>query len=85
FPLRMATGYRLADGSVADRVPAFDLDRVEPIYEELPGFDDDLAAVRDFDALPQNARAYVAAIERHTGVRVGRISVGPGRDQVIQR
>ena len=57
----------------------------QPPPEELPGFDEDICEVRDFDALPQTARDYVAAIERHTGLRVGTISVGPGRDQVIRR
>jgi len=85
FPLRMATAYRLPDGSTTTDLPAFDLDAVEPVLEDLPGFDEDICDVRDYDALPQQARDYVAAIERHTGLRVGTISVGPGRDQVIRR
>lgn len=85
FPLRLATSYKLADGRVTTDLPAFDLATVEPQFEELPGFDEDICEVRDFDALPQTARDYVAAIERHTGLRVGTISVGPGRDQVIRR
>ena len=85
FPLRLATSYKLPDGSSTTDLPAFDLGSVEPQIEELPGFEDDISDVRDFDGLPQNARDYVAAIERHTGLRVGTISVGPGRDQVIRR
>ena len=85
FPLRLATSYKLPDGSVTTDLPAFGLGSVEPQIEELPGFDDDISDVRDFDGLPQNARDYVAAIERHTGLRVGTVSVGPGRDQVIRR
>ena len=41
--------------------------------------------MREFAALPATARDYVAAIESHTGLPVGTISVGPGRDQVIRR
>lgn len=85
FPLRIATSYKLADGSTTTDLPAFDLERVEPQLEELPGFDEDICDVRTFEALPQSARDYVAAIERHTGLRVGTISVGPGRDQIIRR
>lgn len=85
FPLRMATSYKLPDGSVTTDLPAFDLEGVEPQFTELPGFDEDICDVRDYDALPQTARNYVAAIEQHTGLRVGTISVGPGRDQVIRR
>ncbi|MCK5940417.1 MAG: adenylosuccinate synthetase, partial [Planctomycetes bacterium] len=85
FPLRLATSYTLPDGSETTDLPAYDLDRVTPNYLELPGFEDDICDVRQFDALPQTARDYVAAIEQHTGLRVGTISVGPGRDQIIQR
>ena len=55
------------------------------MIEELPGFEEDITDVREFAALPATARDYVAAIERHTGLPVGTISVGPGRDQVIRR
>lgn len=85
FPLKLATSYRLPDGSATTDLPAFDLGCVEPQLEELPGFDQDISQVRDYDALPQNARDFVAAIEHHTGLRVGTISVGPGRDQLIRR
>lgn len=85
FPLRMATSYKLSDGSTTTDLPAFDLDGVVPQFEELPGFEEDICHIRSFDALPQSARDYVAAIEHHTGLRVGTISVGPGRDQIIRR
>ena len=84
-PLRIAVAYRLADGTRTTELPAFDLDTVTPEYEDLPGFDEDLSSVRRFDDLPPNARAYVAAIERHTGLAIRTISVGPGRDQVVLR
>jgi adenylosuccinate synthase len=41
--------------------------------------------VRTFDALPANARAYVQAIEQHSGLSVRTVSVGPERQQVILR
>jgi adenylosuccinate synthase len=85
FPLRLATSYRLPDGSSTHNLPAFDLESVEPEILEMPGFDENICDVRDYDKLPANAKAYVAAIEEHTGLRVGTISVGPGRDQVIKR
>jgi len=85
FPLNLATEYRLADGTMSTDMPAFDLEKVEPQFLTLPGFDEDISAVRDFAELPQNAKGYVEAIEEHTGMRVSTISVGPGRDQVIQR
>ena len=85
FPLKMAVEYKLADGTMSKDLPAFDLDKVEPQFLEMPGFEENICDVRDFDALPQNAKNYVAAIEEQTGLRVGTISVGPGRDQLIKR
>ncbi len=85
FPLRIATSYALPGGERVTAMPAFDLERVEPDYVELPGFDEDITGVRAWDDLPSNARAYVEAIEQHTGLPVGTISVGPGREQVIVR
>jgi len=84
-PLPMVVGYRMPGGDVIDHFPAYDLDRVEPVIEELPGFAEDVTGVREFDALPKAAQAYIEAIEAKVGVGVRIISVGPGRDQVILR
>lgn len=85
FPLRIAVAYRLPDGRTTTELPAFDLEQCTPQYVELPGFDQDLREVRRFEALPTAAQQYVQAIERHTGLPVRTVSVGPGRDQVILR
>lgn len=85
FPLKLAVDYQLPDGTLTKDLPAFDLDKVKPQFLAMPGFTENICDVRDFDALPQNAKNYVAAIEEHTGLRVGTISVGPGRDQLIKR
>ena len=85
FPLRLCTGYLLPDGTRTADLPAFDLDVARPELVDLPGFSEDLRAVRSFDALPANAQAYVQAIEQHTGVPIRTISVGPERHQVILR
>ncbi len=84
-PLRLAVAYRLADGTRTTELPAFGLEDAVPEFEELPGFDQDLQQVRRFEDLPRTAQAYVQTIERHTGLPVCTISVGPGRDQVILR
>ncbi len=85
FPLKLAVDYKLTDGSLTKELPAFDLEKVEPQFLELPGFEENICDIRDYDALPDNAKNYVMAIEKHTGLRVGTISVGPGRDQLIKR
>ena len=50
-----------------------------------PGWSEDVTACRDFAALPDAAKSYVARVEALTGVPVELISVGPGRDQTISR
>jgi adenylosuccinate synthase len=56
-----------------------------PIFEELPGWWEDISGCRAFEDLPANARAYVARLEELCGARVSAIGVGPGRDATIVR
>jgi len=60
-------------------------ERLEPVYEELPGWRADTTTCRAWDDLPGAARAYVERLEALAGVGVGLISVGPERDQMIVR
>jgi adenylosuccinate synthase len=55
----------------------------QPVYEELPGWQADIQAMRRREALPQTAQTYVARIEALVGVPVSFIGVGPGREQAI--
>ena len=60
-------------------------ERLEPVYEELPGWKTDTTGCRAFDELPAEARAYVERLEELAGVPIGLVSVGPERDQMIVR
>lgn len=84
--LQICTAYEL-DGRRLDYPPqsAADLARVKPVYESLPGFEDDISDCRRLEDLPAEARAYVKRMEDLTGVPAAYISVGPGRDQTIVR
>ena len=64
---------------------ANELDGIIVEYEHLPGWDQDISEIRNFDDLPQNARNYVQRIEELTGIFVKYIGVGPGRDALIER
>ena len=55
-----------------------------PAYGELPGWTEDIRAARVWDDLPAACQAYVRRIEEFTGVKVGWISVGPERDQMVR-
>jgi adenylosuccinate synthase len=75
------------DGVRHDEVPVSqsDFHHATPIYEELPGWSEDITGARTFDDLPKNARDYVIALEAMSGARISVIGVGPGRDEVVVR
>ena len=56
---------------------------VTPVYESMPGWDEDITGVRSWDELPENAVKYLKRIEEITGVKVGIVSVGPDRAQTF--
>lgn len=83
--LRLCTHYRLADGTVSDRfIPdAERLGAVEPVYETLPGWPDEIVDASDRATLPGNAQRYLSRIEEIVGVAVDIVSVGPERKQTL--
>ncbi len=56
-----------------------------PVYETLPGWDEDIRGEREWDALPENARNYVLYLEKLTDVPIRAISTGPAREDLIWR
>jgi len=74
-------------GVRVDEVPVnqSDFHHAVPIYEEFPGWTEDITGVTSFDELPQNARDYVLAVEAISGSRISAIGVGPGRDAIVVR
>ena len=80
----VATSYRI-DGKVTEDFPMTldELSRAEPVYEQFPGWDEDITGVEHVEDLPAAARAYIAQIESLVGVPAALLSVGPGRDQTI--
>ena len=82
----ICVGYEV-DGRRIDEMPMTqtDLHHAVPVYEEMPGWFEDLSACRDFDDLPAAARDYVHRLEGLVGAPVSAIGVGPGRDQTITR
>jgi adenylosuccinate synthase len=82
----VCVGYEV-DGFRTEDMPMTqtDVHHAVPIYEELPGWWEDLSECRTFDELPANARAYVERLEELSGARISAIGVGPGRDQTVVR
>lgn len=82
--LKICTGYKYK-GQMLDEFPASlkVLGQVEPVYEELPGWQCDTTKVRKYADLPENARRYLERLSQVAGIEIGIVSVGPGRDQTI--
>jgi adenylosuccinate synthase len=59
--------------------------RCQPVYESVGGWEEDIMGIRELDDLPPAARAYVARIEELAGLPVAQVTVGPGREQAIER
>jgi adenylosuccinate synthase len=81
----ICTHYRIDGELTRDFPTCAQLEKAEPVYECMPGWESDLTAVRDFDDLPRRARNYVERVEELIGVKVATISVGPERSAVIRR
>lgn len=81
----VCVAYTLPDGRVVDEMPMTQTDfhHATPVYEDLPGWSEDISACKDFADLPPNAQAYVRALEDMSGAPISAIGVGPGRDQTI--
>ena len=75
------------DGVRWDEMPLTqsDFHHAKPIYEQLPGWSEDITGVRKFEDLPLNAQRYVERIEQLAGVRISAIGVGAGREATISR
>ena len=74
------------DGQRFDEMPVSqsDFHHAKPIYEELPGWTEDISGAREFSDLPANAQAYVRFLEECSGSRISAIGVGADREAIIQ-
>jgi adenylosuccinate synthase len=83
--LRVATHYRLPDGSQTEEMPAGAdvLSRSEPVYMDVEGWSEDLRQIRLEEDLPPTARAYLELVSNEVGVPINIIGIGPGRGQTV--
>ncbi|MBM7056683.1 MULTISPECIES: adenylosuccinate synthase [Streptomyces] len=74
------------DGKRVEELPynQTDFHHAKPIYENLPGWSEDITKAKTFDDLPKNAKAYVKALEEMSGAPISAIGVGPGRTETIE-
>ncbi len=78
--LKICTGYKDMTSFPGSAV---EMDMAVPIYEEMPGWSEDISGCRTIEELPENCIAYVRRIQELVGVKIGVLSVGPGRKENI--
>jgi adenylosuccinate synthase len=88
--IRLCVGYRAADADGGGELDEFPssltlLDRCEPIYEDHEGWRGSTAGARSWKELPEPARAYLERIEELVMVPIHCVSIGQGRDQILER
>ena len=84
--IKVCTHYKLASGEVTDRVPhSLDVEQLEPVYEELPGWRVDLNKIDSVSDLPEAFKNYLAFLEEHLQVPITIVSVGPDRKSTLKR
>jgi adenylosuccinate synthase len=83
--LKLCVGYE-REGVIFDDLPLgiYEMDMYRPVYQEMPAWDQDLQTARTWDDLPPQAQEYIRTIEEQVGVKIGWISVGPEREQMVQ-
>ena len=86
FPvIKACVAYKLSDGTVTEDFPFDITEGVEPVYEELPGWNTDMTSMTSEDEFPEEFNAYISFLEEYLGVPIKIVSVGPDREQTIVR
>ncbi|ARU64475.1 adenylosuccinate synthase [Histophilus somni] len=83
--VKICVGYKMPNGEIAEYAPlaAKDWESVEPIYETLPGWQENTFGITDVNQLPENTRNYIKRIEEVTGVPIAILSTGPDRVETM--
>ena len=84
--INVCTSYKI-DGEETSVFPLalHEIEKIEPVYTSLPGWDVDISGMTNSDDLPKNAKSYIAYIEEYIGVKFTLISTGPKRTETILR
>src|SRR5436305_2082183 len=80
----ICVGYKI-NGKKTSEIPA-DIsryDKIECLYEKMPGWKKSTEGITDFDKLPKKAQEYLRFVEREGGAKIGMVSTGPDREQTI--
>ena len=84
--LKICVGYRVGEETIQEFPQSQKIfKQSQPVYEEMPGWYENLTHVRRFEDLPEAAKNYILRIEELTGVPATLVAIGPGREQTIVR
>lgn len=84
--IKLCTGYERNGEMIQDFPASLEvLGECHPVYESLPGWQEDISTIKKYEELPANARLYIERIEQLTGIPVSYISTGSKREQTIVR
>lgn len=84
-PLKVCIAYSSCDEPLSNFPSEMStLSQCQPIYSELPGWEQNISHAHRIEDLPLAARVYILQIETFTGVRVSHVSVGPDRSQIFE-
>lgn len=83
--VKIGIGYKLPNGEFLQELPlvSTDVPQLEPVYEELPGWQEDITQIRHIEQLPENALRYIKRVEELVGAPCSLVSVGPNRAETI--
>jgi len=82
--IKIATAYKV-NGEITEHFPYEIEGEIEPIYKEFKGWNTDISNIKNRKDLPENLKTYIKYIENEVGVPISIISVGPDRNQTIQK
>ncbi|MGE5590254.1 MAG: adenylosuccinate synthase [Bacillota bacterium] len=83
--VKICTGYRLGDRVTRDFPQSLKtLAQCEPVYEEMPGWQEDLSRLTSYHDLPATAKAYLQRVRELTGVDLALVSIGRDRTQTVE-
>ncbi len=81
----ICVGYEYQGKELKNYSELLDLDSVKPIYKKFKGWNTNLNGIKDFNMLPFECKEYIKFIENFVGAKISIISMGPGRDEIIQK
>lgn len=83
--IKVCTGYKFKGKTIPfSSCGVLELLALEPIYKTFPGWEEDIAGLKNFKDLPAKCREYLKFIESTLGINIALISTGPAREEYIK-